>query len=367
VVVVVTAIVGGAVSASARAVSEIESITLVRVVGGLRAPVDVGAPAAEPEHLYIVEQGGLIRTLARGRLLARPFLDIRRLVRAKELSGLFSLAFDPNYGRSRLFVVAYVGRDFDLHVVRYRSRAGVATPSSAHELLHVEMPTNDTNNHFGGDLAFGPDGRLYIGVGDASMPAAAQDPDSLLGKLIRLDAQTDSPIPELVALGLRNPWRFSFDRGTGDLYIGDVGARRWEEINYVRRGSSSPINFGWPAYEGRKRGGTRSHPLEPPPTPPLFVYPHASKGCSSVVGGYVYRGRLIPALRGRYLFGDFCSADIRSIQVVAGKARKLRTELSGSRLPGLLSSFGEDSRGELYAVAYTYKLSQLYRLQMTRH
>jgi glucose/arabinose dehydrogenase len=360
------AIAGVTVSRSAQAASEVESIALVRVVGGLRAPVDVGAPATEPERLYIVEQGGLIRTLARGKILARPFLDIRRLVRAKELAGLFSVAFDPNYGRSRLFVVAYVGRDFDLHVVRYRSRAGVAIPSSAHELLRVDMRTNDTDNHFGGDLAFGPDGRLYIGVGDAQIPAAAQDPDSLLGKLIRLDAQTESPIPEVVALGLRNPWRFSFDRATGDLYIGDVGASSWEEINYVARGSDSPINFGWPAYEGRQRTSTPSPPLDPSPTPPLFVYRHASKGCSSVVGGYVYRGRRIPALRGRYLFGDFCSAEIRSIRVVAGKPRNLRTELSG-RLPGLLSSFGEDSRGELYAVAYTYKLSQLYRLQTTRH
>jgi glucose/arabinose dehydrogenase len=364
-VVAMTGIAGIAVSMSAQAASDVESIAIERVVGGLRAPVDIGAPASEPERLYIVEQRGLIRTLVRGKLLARPFLDIRRLVRAKQLSGLFSVAFDPNYGRTRLFVVAYVGRDFDLHVVRYRSRAGVAIPSSAHELLHVEMPTDDTDNHFGGDLAFGPDARLYIGVGDAQIPAMAQDPDSLLGKLIRLDARTESPVPEVVALGLRNPWRFSFDRATGDLYIGDVGASSWEEINYVARGSVTPVNFGWPAYEGRERISTPSAPLDPSPTAPLFVYPHASKGCSSVVGGYVYRGRRIPALRGRYLFGDFCSAEIRSLQVVAGKPRKLRTELS-RRLPGLLSSFGEDSRGELYAFAYTYKLSELYRLEPTR-
>jgi glucose/arabinose dehydrogenase len=165
----------------------------------------------------------------------------------------------------------------------------------------------------------------------------------------------------VVALGLRNPWRFSFDRATGDLYVGDVGASRWEEIDYVRRGAARPHNFGWPAYEGRVRRAATSPPLDPAPTPPLFVYRHAARGCSSVVGGYVYRGRRVSALKGRYLFADFCSGEIRSLRVARGKASDVRTELS-RRLPGLLSSFGEDTRGELYAFAYTYKLSTLYRL-----
>jgi len=282
----VTMVTASGVSPSARAASKVESIALVKVVGGLRAPVDLGAPhKSQPDRLYIVEQGGLIRTLVRGKLLARPFLDIRRLVRAKELAGLFSIAFDPNYSHSRLFVVAYVGRDFDLHIVRYRSRAGVAMPSTAHELLHVEIPTKNTNNHFGGDLAFGPDDQLYVSVGDGSMPAAAQDVDSPLGKLLRLNVHAEAPIPVLVALGLRNPWRFSFDPATGDMYIGDVGAEAWEEINYVPHGSNLPVNFGWPRWEGRMRTSAPSPTLRPAPTPPLMVYPHADKGCSSVVGG----------------------------------------------------------------------------------
>jgi len=361
----VTIVTLSGVSPSARAASAGESVALVKVVGGLRAPVDLGAPhRSQPDRLYIVEQAGLIRILVRGKLLARPFLDIRRLVRAKELAGLFSVAFDPNYGHSRLFVVAYVGRDLDLHVVRYRSRGGVAMPGTAHELLHVAMPTKDTNNHFGGDLAFGRDGQLYVSVGDGSTPPAAQEADSPLGKLIRLDARADAPKPVLVALGLRNPWRFSFDRATGNIYIGDVGAEAWEEINFVPQGADLPVNFGWPRWEGHMRTSLPSPPLRTPPTRPLTVYPHAKKGCSSVVGGFVYRGRALPTLRGRYLFADFCTAEIRSFRVEGGKFHGLRTERVG-RIDGLFVSFGQDVRGELYGLGYTYERSQLYRFQTT--
>lgn len=326
----------------------------------MHAPVDLGAPRSEPKRLYIVEQSGLIRTVVHGKILRRPFLYLRRFVRAGELSGLLSVAFDPAYRRTHRFVVAYVGRDFDLHVVSYRSRAGVAVAGSAHELLHVEMPTRTTDNHFGGSLAFGRDGLLYVGIGDGNTPAAAQDPHSLLGKLVRLDARSGSPKPQIIALGLRNPWRFSFDRATGDLYVGDVGGSAWEEVDYLRHGSTWPVNFGWPAYEGRRRTDTPSAPLDPPPTPPALVYPHPRKGCSAVIGGYVYRGRALPSLRGRYVFGDLCTTRIRSVRLAGGKPHDLRTEL---RLPSLLSSFGEDSQGELYVFAYTYKLSRLYKLE----
>ena len=301
-----------------------------------------------------------MRTVMRGKILARPFLNIRRLVRAGGLSGLLSVAFDPAYGRTHRFVVAYVGRDFDLHVVSYRSRAGAAAPGSARELLHVDMPTRTTDNHFGGSLAFGRDRLLYVGIGDGNTSADAQDRNSLLGKLVRLDPRTDSPKPQIIALGLRNPWRFSFDRATGDLYIGDVGASAWEEVDYLRHGSTWPVNYGWPAYEGRHRTDTPTPPLDPPPTPPALVYPHPRKGCSAVIGGYVYRGHAFPSLRGRYVFGDLCNTRIQSVQLIAGKPLGLRTEL---RMPSLLSSFGEDSHGELYAFAYTYKLSQLYKLE----
>ena len=335
------------------------AVRLAPVVGGLRAPVYVTAPRSEPRRLYVVEQRGLVRVVAGGRLLPRPFLDVRRLVRVKELAGLLSLAFAPDYARSRRLYVDYVGRDNDVHVVEYRSDGRLALPSSARELLHVEIPTESPDNHYGGQLAFGPDGRLYVGIGDGTNAAAAQDPDSLLGKLVRLDARADPVEPEVVAFGLRNPWRFSFDRATGDLYVGDVGADTWEEVDYLRRGARRPVNFGWPAYGGRSRT-TAPRPSAPGRLVfPALVYRHAPRGCSAVVGGYVYRGRAVPALRGRYVYGDFCAGRVSSLRIAGGRARTIRHE---AFLGTLLASFGEDARGELYPLAYAERPTPLYRL-----
>jgi glucose/arabinose dehydrogenase len=354
---VALAVVGAAAAAAPR-------IRLAPVVGSLRLPVDVTAPRNEPSRLYVVEQRGLVRVVARGRLVKRPFLDLRAVVRSRALAGLLSIAFAPDYARSGAFVVDYVGRDNAVHVVRYTSAGGHAVAASAHELLRVAEPSRDPDNHFGGSLAFGPDGLLYVGVGDGMNEALAQDPASPLGKLLRLDARADAPAPEIVGYGLRNPWRFSFDRATGDLYIADVGANAWEEIDYVRRGTQGPLNFGWPVYEGRARTRSNVELASAPLARPLLVYRHARNDCSAVVGGYVYRGRAIPQLRGRYVYGDFCSARIRSVRVVGGRARDVRTEpLRGIYL---LTSFGEDARGELYALSFTYKLSRLYRIAPAR-
>ena len=327
---------------------------LVPVARGLHSPVYVTGSSSEPRRLYVVEQRGLVRVVAGGRLLPRPFLDVRRLVLHKELAGLLSLAFAPDYRRSRRLYVDYVGRDHDVHVVEYRSDG-----ERARELLHVVIPSRSPDNHYGGQLAFGPDGFLYVGIGDGNTKAAAQDPASLLGKLVRIDVRRREAQPEIVAYGLRNPWRFAFDRATGDLLIGDVGADTWEEVDVLRREAPRPVNFGWPAYGGRER---LAQPAPSAPGKlifPALVYHHARNGCSAVVGGYVYRGRAVTALRGRYVYADFCAGKVWSVRMRHGRAGDRRLE---ARLGSLISSLGEDAAGELYVVAYSYRTSSLFRL-----
>jgi glucose/arabinose dehydrogenase len=327
---------------------------LVPVAHGLHSPVYVTAPSSEPRRLYVVEQRGLIRVVAGGRLVPRPFLDVRRLVLHKELAGLLSLAFAPDYRRSRRLYVNYVGRDGDVHVVEYRSNG-----RRARELLHVVIPSKSADNHYGGQLAFGPDGFLYVGIGDGNTKAAAQDPESLLGKLVRIDVHRRPAQPEIVAYGLRNPWRFSFDRATGDLLIGDVGADTWEEVDVLRRSAPRPVNFGWPAYGGRERLAQPAPSAPGKLVFPALVYRHARNGCSAVVGGYVYRGGAIPALRGRYVYADFCAGKVWSVRLRDGRAGDRRLEAG---LGSLISSLGEDAAGELYVVAYSYRTSSLFRL-----
>ena len=325
------------------------SVVLVPVVSGLNAPLYVTAPRSEPNRLYVVEQSGVIRVIAGGKLLRRPFLDIRSRVRSDELLGLFSVAFHPRYASNHRFYIDYSGRNGNVYVVEMRARAGVGLPSSAHVILRFHTSADPTS-HDGGQLAFGTDGKLYVGTGDGLDRAAPQDPASLLGKVLRIDVDDPAGEPEVYAYGLRNPWRFSFDRATGDLYIGDVGGGRWEEIDRRPHGSESPVNFGWSAYEGREH--VRDTPLGPDtPLPPLVFYPHRKGGCSAVVGGYVYRGRALPGQRGRYFYGDLCSGRVWSVRVSRGRATAWRRE--PIVVPELLASFGEDAAGELYAVSLT--------------
>jgi len=189
--------------------------------------------------------------------------------------------------------------------------------------------------HAGGQLAFGPGGRLLVGLGDGLDKAAAQDPESVLGKVVRLDVDDLSPEPKLVAMGLRNPWRFSFDRLTGDLFIGDVGEKDWEEINVIRRGHRGVPNFGW--------GAAAPDRAEPP----FFRYAHPAADCAAVMGGYVYRGGEIPAARGRYFFGDTCSGRVWSIRASSSAPQPRQEPFTVAQL----SSFGEDAAGELYLVS----------------
>jgi len=339
-------VVGGlAVAAWGSDAAPTASPRLAVVVRGLSAPVLVTQAPGEPGRLYVVEQGGLIRVVERGRARPRPFLDVRSLVVAGGEQGLLGLAFSPGYARNRTFYVNYTARgDGSTRVVRYRAANGRALPGSAREILRVEQPYS---NHNGGNLVFGPDGSLWVGLGDGGSGGdpedRAQNPDTLLGKMFRLDVAKAQPTPELVAIGLRNPWRYSFDRRTGDLWIGDVGQNAIEEIDRLPRGTTGLVNFGWNVFEGRSRFGDDT--LGPGRLmQPVAQYTHAD-GCS-VTGGYVYRGKAVPRLAGRYVFGDYCSGKIWSIGTKGGALRREPVNVPQ------LTSFGESLDGAtLYAAS----------------
>jgi glucose/arabinose dehydrogenase len=336
---------GGVVSGAAPAASS-PPMELVSLVTGLQKPVFVvPAPSHFPGRLYVVEQGGLLRIFDRGRLLPRPFLDLRHEVRAGGLTGLFSLAFDPRYASNGLFYVNYVGRDGAVYVSAFRAVHGVGALSSRRVLLRVATGTRDLYAHYGGQLAFGPDGRLYVSFGDGGDRETAQDPATLLGKLVRLNVALPKPVPEVVALGLRNPWRFSFDDKTGDLYIGDVGDTLLEEVDRLPRTFHGLANFGWPIWEGTHLARPIPATLAGRVTRPFLEYAHGRGRCNAITGGYVYRGTALPQLRDRYVFGDLCGGTW-SVSVRGGDKR-----VEQLNPPGLLASFAEGWNTALYVVS----------------
>ena len=344
-------------------------------IGRFRSPVFVTAPPGDRRRLFVVEQAGRVRVMVGGRLRGAPFLDIRSQVTAGSEQGLLSLAFAPDYARSGRFYVYFTDNAGDQRVVEYK-RASATRADAGSARLVLRMP-DDEGNHNGGLLLFGPDRQLYIGTGDGGGAGDehgprgnAQNLGSLLGKILRIDpaAEGDRPytVPsdnpfvgrdgargEIYSYGLRNPWRFSFDRRTGDLSIGDVGQNEVEEIDFVRRGKGRGANFGWRPFEGRSRYA----PGESAPghVPPVITRSHGQGWCS-ITGGVVVRDPNLPGLRGRYVFGDFCEGRILSARLSAGRARSVRaTSLSVDSL----SSFGEDARVRVYAMSLS---GPVYRL-----
>jgi glucose/arabinose dehydrogenase len=356
----------GACGSGGDAAAPASGVRLVPV-GTFAAPVWVTAPPGDTRRLFVVEQAGRIMVVRSGRKLAQPFLDLRSQVLAGGEQGLFSIAFAPDYARSGLFYVAYTSRDGSQNVVEgRRATADRADPSSARLVLKMA----DTEpNHNGGSLVFGPDGLLYIGTGDGGGAndqhgprGNAQSLGSLLGKILRIDPRRRGSRPysvpasnpfagradargEIYSYGLRNPWRFSFDRLTGDLSIGDVGQDLVEEVDFVGRGRGRGANFGWRPFEGRRRNFD-----EPAPGAigPVLQHTHAEGWCS-VTGGYVVRDRGVPALYGRYVYGDYCDGRIRVATLAAGRRARDRA-LGLPRIEGL-SSFGEDASGRVYATS----------------
>jgi glucose/arabinose dehydrogenase len=327
-------------------------------VGQFDAPVYAAAPPGVNNTLYVVEQAGQIVVWQNGKTRPAPFLDIRSKVKSGGEQGLLSMAFDPKYATNHLFYVDYTDLNGDTRVVRYRSNGTAAIPGSAKQLLYVK---DFAPNHNGGQLQFGPDGWLYWGNGDGG---GGGDPEHNgqnltrpFAKIEKLNVRVNGAHWKLVAYGLRNPWRFSFDRKTGDLYIGDVGQDKWEEIDYLPHGTTKLANFGWNRMEGNHIYDASTQLIGPGVyTPPILEYSH-SEGCA-VDGGYVYRGTKVPADVGRYFFGDNCNGNVWSLKVANGKATGVRLE--SFKVAGI-SSFAEDNAGELYLLSVSdgsmYRLS----------
>jgi cysteine-rich repeat protein len=362
------------------------ALTTELVTDAVNLPVHISAPPLDPRRVFIVEQRGHIRLVKDDVLLDADFLDIEARVRCCGERGLLGLAFHPDYESNGRFFVDYVNKDANTVIARYQVSADPdrADPDSEQVVLTIRQLRFE--NHKGGQVAFGPDGYLYVGMGDGGGggdPAdSGQDDGSLLGKLLRIDVDVDTPpyyaIPPtnpvaefgmplglVWAKGLRNPWRFSFDRATGDLYIGDVGQNRLEEIDVQPANSGGGENYGWDIFEAEA-----CFEPDPAPTCPArdaFVFPVLSygrdDGCS-VTGGFVYRGCALPDLRGEYFYSDYCTSFLRTFRFDGSAAiqRRDRTaELRPAppRTIDTIVSFGEDARGELYIADYD---GEVYRI-----
>jgi glucose/arabinose dehydrogenase len=332
-------------------------------VGNFNAPIYVAAPRGDTQRVFVVERAGRIMVVRGGHKFGTPFLAIRGQVSEGGERGLLSMAFAPDYTSSGRFYVDYTDNSGDIRVVEYRrsSNPNRAAPGSARNVIRI--PHSQFNNHNGGQIQFGPDGFLYIGVGDGGSEGdpnnTGQNLGTLLGNSLRIDPHpgggygipSGNPFTgggrraEIYAYGLRNPWRFSFDRSTGALSIGDVGQDKFEEIDYEAKGRGLGRNFGWSHIEGNTRfkgGATPSY------APPVLVRSHSGAGFCAIVGGYVVRDHSARSLYGRYVYGDLCNSRLFAVKLRSGHASG--NHALGVRVSGLVS-FGEDARGRVYAVS----------------
>jgi glucose/arabinose dehydrogenase len=342
----------------ASAFPEAAAYTWSVITQALTRPVDIQHAGDGSGRVFIVEQPGRIRVLVDGQLLEAPLLDItERVDDSSNEQGLLGLAFHPDYENNGFFYLNYTRNGGDTIIARYQvtGNPNIADPNSEFKLLDVSQPFP---NHNGGAVAFGPDGYLYLGLGDGGAGGDpfgnAQSVNTLLGKVLRIDVNAGDPYaippdnpfangggrPEVWTYGLRNPWRLSFDRATGDMFIGDVGQGAWEEVDFLTAGSSGGANYGWDyregahAYEGNAPAGL---------VDPVAEYSHDVGGCS-ITGGYVYRGPSLPEWQGVYFYGDYCSGFVWGlIPSALGWQSRLLFE-TGARISG----FGEDEAGELY-------------------
>jgi glucose/arabinose dehydrogenase len=358
--------------ADCQPVSGTPALTTQRVAQGLVRPLDVQAPAGDRARVFVVEQPGRIRVLRGTSLVATPFLDITgRVGSGGSEQGLLGLAFHPRYAENGRFFVNFTDRSGDTRISEFRAPApasDTADPGSERLLLAVDQPFS---NHNGGGLAFGPDGFLYIGLGDGGSGGDpqenGQDLGTALGKMLRIDVDRGAPfaippdnpfvatpgaLTAIWAYGLRNPWRFAFDRVTGDLLIGDVGQNAFEEIDLGLASRRGGENYGWNTTEG-------NHCFDPPSgcntagiTPPILEYGHGA-GCS-VTGGVVYSGCRMPGYHGTYFYGDYCTSFIRSFRVVGGQATDARDWTASLRGDiRNISAFGVDADGEVHIVDHS--------------
>lgn len=342
------------------------------VASGLNSPVGMAFTGDGSGRLFVLEQAGVIRIIQDGEVLATPFLDIVDQVGSGgNEQGLLGLAFHPAYPENGYFYINYTDRNGDTVIAHYSVSGdpNQADRDSQVRLLSVDQPFA---NHNGGVVAFGPDGYLYLGLGDGGSggdpQGNAQSLNTLLGKILRLDVDAGNPygippdnpfadvggLPEIWTYGLRNPWRFSFDRLNGDLYIGDVGQNAWEEIDFLPAGHPGGANFGWDYREG-------AHPYEGTPPAdlelidPVVEYSLSGANCA-VTGGYVYRGQNLPDFQGVYLYGDFCSGVVWGLLSLSdGSWQNAALFQTGTNI----TSFGQDEDGEIYLVD---RQGSIYRL-----
>jgi glucose/arabinose dehydrogenase len=356
------------------------------IAKGFERPVWAGVPEGTAGKLWVMEQAGRVHILdvATGEWKGKPFLDISDLVTRKgNEEGLLGLAFAKDFATSGRFYVNYTDKEKQTKIVRYTSKDKLTTdPATAEELL---VYPSEFENHNGGWIGFGPDGYLYIANGDGGSgndpKQRAQDLNNLLGKILRIDVSpekgykvpADNPFvgqadhkPEIWSYGVRNPWRNSFDRETGDFWIADVGQGLWEEVNFIPNGKSKGVNFGWRLREGliatptKDVGGELAGAYEP-----IYVYKHgkADNEGLSITGGYVYRGSAVPELKGRYVFADYQNPRIWSFKAEDGKAADFKDHTKtlqpeGGRI-NLISAFAEDNKGELFILDHTGGIYQI--------
>ena len=346
---------------------------LQEIVSGLSAPLYLTAPPGDASRMFIVEKTGTIRIIKDGVLLPDPFLDLSARVSSGGEQGLLGMAFDPDYATTGRFVVHFTDLAGNTTLARFQasSNPDIADPASELLILTAVQPFA---NHNGGQVVFGPDGFLYLGLGDGGGGGdpnnRGQDLTDFLGSILRIDVRTSEPytvpadnpflqsaVPEVWSYGLRNPWRFSFDRATGDLYIADVGELGWEEVDISTQaqGAGKGVNYGWNIMEGAHcflATGCDQNGL----TLPVLEYSH-QEGCS-ITGGYVYRGSALPALQGHYLYADLCQRWVRSFSFIEGAVTE-HTEWPSLMPGGPVLSFGEDALGELYVLDESGRVSKI--------
>jgi glucose/arabinose dehydrogenase len=344
------------------------SYTTQLLVSGLQEPVDAIAAPYAPDHFFVLEKAGTIRIVDQGLLRDVPFLDLTAAVEATgNEQGLLSMVFHPDYEDNGLFYLYHTIPGDNSVVVSYTvdpDRPDTAVSTSRRLILEIEQPRT---HHNGGLLAFGPDGYLYLSLGDGGVPENAQDLSNLLGTMLRLDVSQptaeppytippDNPFlnipearPEIWAYGLRNPWRYDFDPLTAALYIADVGASAREEVNYQPPGAGAGANYGWPYFEGTLTYNPLPDTVAAADlTFPIAEYGHMALGGCSITGGYVYRGQALPELYGKYIYGDFCTGFIWALTITADSQASVETIMQTEGI--LLSSFAQDGHGELYLV-----------------